>query len=145
MILFLDASVLIWRAEGTPPFQNAAVKVLDGLRKQHDDTALAVSRISWLECRVKPLRDGDRALLASYAVFFSGGARVVELSADVVGHAAELRAEYGLKTPDALQAASALSLPGPLIFLTGDADFSRVKGLQVRVVKPQTRAPRSTS
>ena len=140
MILFLDASIIIWRAEGLPAFQRAAHEAVDELSKLHAAPALAVSRLSWLECRVKPLREGDPALLASYARFFSGGVQIVELGAEVVDHATQLRAKFGLKTPDALQAASALRLPGPLIFLTGDAGFSRVKGLQVRVIKPLTQA-----
>lgn len=145
MILFFDASILIWRVEGLPPFQRAALDALADARKRHGDIGLAVSRISWIECRVRPLRENDRSLLAGYAVFFAGGARVVELSAEVVDRAAELRATFGIKTPDALQAASALALPGPLIFLTGDSDFSRVKGLDVRIVKPLARPKRSTS
>ena len=145
MILFLDASILIWRVEGLPQFQRAAVDALADVRKRHGDIRLAVSRISWLECRVRPLREDDRSLLASYTAFFVGGVRVVELSAEVVDRAAELRAKFGIKTPAALQAASALALPGPLIFLTGDADFSRVKALDVRVVKPVARHRRSTS
>ena len=140
MILFLDASIIIWRAEGLPQFQQAAHEAFDELRRLHAAPVLAASRLSWLECRVKPLREGDRALLASYSRFFSGGVQIVELSAEVVDHATELRAKFGLKTPDALQAASALRLPGPSIFLTGDAGFSRVKGLQVQVVKPLTQA-----
>ena len=145
MILFLDASILIWRVEGLPPLQRAALDALADVRKRHGDIGLAVSRISWLECRVRPLRENDRSLLAGYAEFFAGGVRVVELSAEVVDRAAEFRAKFGIKTPDALQAASALALPGPVIFLTGDSDFSRVKDLDVRIVKPLARPKRSTS
>ncbi len=148
MIFFLDANILIWRFEGQPPYHLAARETLDELRGLHAGATLTVSRLSWLECRIKPLRDDDQALLARYAELFAGGVRVVELTAEVVDGAAELRAKFGLKTPDALQAASALRLPGPLIFLTGDAGFLRVKGLQVRVIKPltqaQMRARRST-
>ena len=145
MILFLDASILIWRVEGLPPLQRAALDALADVRKRHGDIGLAVSRISWLECRVRPLRENNRSLMAGYAEFFAGGVRVVELSAEVVDRAAEFRAKFGIKTPDALQAASALALPGPVIFLTGDSDFSRVKDLDVRIVKPLARPKRSTS
>ena len=140
MILFLDASIIIWRAEGLPQFQRAAHAAFDELRRLHAAPVLAASLLSRLECRVKPLREGDGTLLASYERFFSGGVQIVELSAEVIDHATELRAKFGLKTPDALQVASALRLPGPLIFLTGDAGFSRVKGLPVQVVKPLTPA-----
>jgi predicted nucleic acid-binding protein len=46
--------------------------------------------------------------------------------------ATELRARTLLKTPDALQAASALSLSQACKFLTADAGFGRVAQLDVR-------------
>lgn len=144
MIFFLDANILIWRFEGLSPFYIAARAALDELAKAHADASLAVSRLSWLECRIKPLRDRDLGLLARYEELFASGIRIVELSAEVVDQAAELRARHNLKTPDALQAASALHLPGPLTFVTGDSAFARVPGLIVRMVKPQARPKRST-
>ena len=47
--------------------------------------------------------------------------------------AARLRAETGLKTPDALHAATALRA-GCALFITNDADFRRVPGLPIIVL-----------
>jgi hypothetical protein len=58
----------------------------------------------------------------------------VELSKDVVELAAAMRVRHGLRTPDALQAASCLQLGEEHLFLTGDAAFQRVAGLHVRVL-----------
>jgi hypothetical protein len=44
---------------------------------------------------------------------------------------------HGLKTPDALQAACALSLPGVVFFVTADVGFSRVAALDVRLINAQ--------
>jgi predicted nucleic acid-binding protein len=41
---------------------------------------------------------------------------------------------HGLRTPDALQAASCLQLGSAHTFLTGDAAFNRVAGLNVAVL-----------
>ena len=98
---------------------------------------VVVSRLSVLECRVKPLRDGDLALLKMYDDFFAA-IHIVELSAEVVDKATELRVRHGLKTPDALQAASALTLPGDAFFVTADVGFARVLGLEVRLIRPIT-------
>ena len=46
---------------------------------------------------------------------------------------ARLRAATGLKTPDALHAATAL-LAGCALFITNDADFRRVDGLPVTIL-----------
>jgi predicted nucleic acid-binding protein len=59
----------------------------------------------------------------------------VELSAQVVELATEIRARTGLKTPDALQAACCLQLGADHLFVTGDAAFRKVAGLKVRVLK----------
>jgi predicted nucleic acid-binding protein len=134
-MLFLDACALIYRFEGGAPFRDACVRLLGELAAQQPGSPVAVSRLSVLECRVKPLREGDTALLARYESFFSA-CHIVELSAAVVERATALRVRHGLKTPDALQAASALALPAPVCFVTGDAGFARIAELDVRLIVP---------
>ena len=137
MILFFDASALIYRFEGLPPFQAAAARAVTDLLRKHPTAQPAISRLSLLECRVKPLRDRDQALLQRYERFFADPTlRIVDLDARVIDMATRLRAESGLKTPDALQAASALSLSGPVTFLTGDGGFERVSKLKIAHIKP---------
>lgn len=133
MILFFDACALIYRFEGLPAFQAAAARVVAAARLEHPQARPACSRLSRLECRVKPLRQGDQALLARYERFFADpGLCMAELDAGVIEHATRLRAATGLKTPDALHAACALALASPVLFITGDAGFDRVTGLDVR-------------
>ncbi len=133
MILFLDACALIYRFEGAPAFRLAATALIAKLTAEQPLVVLAVSRLSVLECRVKPLRDGDAVLLNRYDEFFRL-VHVVELSPAVVDLATDIRVRHGLKTPDALQAASALSLPGSVVFVTADLGFSKVTALQVRLI-----------
>ena len=93
------------------------------------------SRISRLECRCKPLRNHQKLLLRQYDVFFSGReVDIREIDAAVVEKATELRASFGLKTPDAIHAATAM-LAGVDSFWTTDADFSKCQGLDVEVFK----------
>jgi predicted nucleic acid-binding protein len=89
--------------------------------------------MSVLECRVKPLREGNAALLKRYDDFFAS-VRIVELSAAVVDAATLLRARDGLKTPDALQAASAFVASESPVFVTVDAGFAKVSGLDLRLI-----------
>jgi len=58
----------------------------------------------------------------------------VELNREVVELATAIRVRHGLRTPDALQAASCLQLGPKHLLLTGDATFRRVQGLQVAVL-----------
>ena len=129
MIAFLDSSAVIYYFEGDENAQKAVRGVLSTLKSQYPACELAVSRLGVMECRVKPLRDSAHTLLASYDTFF-GRLQIVELCAAVVDGATTLRASYGLKTPDALQAASALSLGEDVVFVTADLGFGRLSGLK---------------
>jgi predicted nucleic acid-binding protein len=131
MIVFLDSSALIYYFEGAPPYRQAVVAALAEIKAFDAAAQVAVSRLGVMECRVKPLRERDVALLAQYEAFFVQ-VQIVELEAAIVTRATDIRATTALKTPDALQAASALSLGADCVFLTGDAGFTRISGLNVR-------------
>ncbi|MBS1162748.1 MAG: VapC toxin family domain ribonuclease [Burkholderiaceae bacterium] len=133
MIAFFDASALIYLVEGRPPFAERLRAELSRWAKRHPDAGTAVSRLSWLECRVRPAREGDQATLAAFDAFFARPELTwVELTKDVVELATAIRVRHGLRTPDALQAASCLQIGAGHVFLTGDAAFERVEGLNVR-------------
>ncbi|HVL55537.1 MAG TPA: PIN domain-containing protein [Burkholderiaceae bacterium] len=136
MIAFLDASALIYLVEGTPPFRDRVrqqVRDAIGLRP---DTDSAVSRLSWLECRVRPARNRDARVLAAFDVFFAQPDLLwVELTKDVIELATAIRVLHGLRTPDALQAGCCLQLGPDHVFLTGDRTFGRVAGLNVKVLR----------
>ena len=133
MIAFFDASALIYLLEGQEPWAGAVRQQLHDLASANADLAAAVSRLSWLECRIRPLRSADPATLQRFDAFFARPDLIwVELSREVVELATDLRARHGLRTPDALQAASCLQLSGDVILLSGDPSFSRVPGLKLR-------------
>jgi predicted nucleic acid-binding protein len=134
VIVFLDSSAAIYYFEGDANAQKTVRDVLQSVKNQSPSCELAISRLGVMECRVKPLRDNAHALLAAYEAFFAQ-ARIVELSAAVVDTATALRASYGLKTPDALQAASALSLGEDVVFVTADMGFKRLSGLKALKVQ----------
>ncbi len=135
MTLFLDANIIIYRVETVEPFNQQVVAVLRVLLDKYPHAGFAVSRLSMMECLVKPLRDQNSADIEQYRAFFvSAGLQIVEVSAQVIEMATMLRARHGLRTPDAIQAASALSITGPVTFLTGDRQFGKVPGLNVHLV-----------
>lgn len=135
MIAFFDASALIYLIEGTEPFAQRVRSQLVAVSETHADLGAAVSRLSWLECRVGPLKHGDATTLALFDAFFARPDLMwVELSRDVVELATAIRVRHGLRTPDALQAASCLQLGPEHVLLTGDASFQRVQGLNVSLL-----------
>lgn len=139
MIAFLDASAVIYAVEGSPKWSEALKQQLRQLAMADQASAgglqLAISRLSWLECRVGPLRRRDAEALARFDAFFlHPDLEWVELSPAVVERATLLRAELNLRTPDALQAASCLQLGADAVMVTGDAGFQRVPTLRLALV-----------
>jgi predicted nucleic acid-binding protein len=95
---------------------------------------MVTSRLTRLECRVKPLREGDAFCLHQYEIFFSGAELIfAEVSTAVIETATELRARYNLKTPDALHFATAIQA-GATLFLAGDQALSICSELPVELV-----------
>jgi predicted nucleic acid-binding protein len=139
VIAFLDSSALIYYFEGAPRYRQAVVETLAAIKSKDASATVAVSRLGVMECRVKPLRAGDKVLLAAYDSFFAQ-TQIVELSAEVVTLATNIRASNGLKTPDALQAACAMSLGADCVFVTGDVGFGRLQGLNVQIINAPTGA-----
>ena len=105
---YLDACCLIYLTEGAPAWRAATEARLKALPAT---TGIVTSRISRLECRSKPLRDRDAALLARYDATFAN-ARVVEVTAAIIEHVTELRARYGFRSPDAIHLATAIDASG---------------------------------
>ncbi len=90
---------------------------------------LALSTITLAEVLTGPLKAGETALAKRYEKALTSY-QVVPLSAAVASLAADLRAQYKLKLPDAVQLATALDI-GAAALVTHDRDFSAVKGLPI--------------
>lgn len=76
-----------------------------------------------------PLQAGEEALAKRYRAVLESW-RVVDVTGDIAESAARLRGAFGLKLPDAIQAASALAINAEAL-VTHDRDFSRLRGLTV--------------
>lgn len=132
MIAFLDAHALIYLIEGEAALATRRRAKLQVLATAHPDLRIALSGLSWLECRVGPIEAGSSERLARFDAFFQQPDLIwLELERSVVELATELRGRLGLRTPDALQAACCLQLGREHVMLTGDRGFERVDGLKV--------------
>jgi predicted nucleic acid-binding protein len=129
--VYVDANTVIYTVEQVEPFRSFLeplwVAVLAG------DISIVTSELTWLETLVKPMRGQDAALEALYRSFLGvKEVRLIRATLPLWEQAAWLRG-LGLKTPDALHAASGLE-SGCGLFLTNDAAFGRVPGLPVVVL-----------
>jgi predicted nucleic acid-binding protein len=93
------------------------------------------SVITLTEVLAQPLRLGNTELAQRYRRFLTSSRNLAldPISAGIAEQAADLRARYRLRTPDALQIATALSA-GCTAFLTNDAQLQRVQELSVMVL-----------
>ena len=101
-LIYLDACLLIYAIENHPDW---ATIVRSAMAREPAES-FAISPLVKMECLVKPLKTGDLALQRRYE---AGLNQLVQLALPepVFLQAAQLRARFGLKTPDALHLACA--------------------------------------
>ena len=93
MKLLLDVCGIIYLIEShQQQGQNTRLLITQALQNK---TQLVVSRLSFLECRVLPLKEKNDSLLERYNQFFcEPGLQIIELTADAINKATDLRARY---------------------------------------------------
>ena len=121
---------------------NILIRLLEG---QVDDRALiqqrlrnagplCASALAWLECRVKPMRDGDSALLGRYERLLAAeNLTLVPIDKACLVVATQVRAAFGFKALDALHLAAAV-VAGCETFMTGDRLLARCDLVKVEIV-----------
>lgn len=104
-VIYLDSCLLVYAVEDDPVFGPTTKQRL-AQAADTEDAVLAISALVRLECLVGPMRSGDRSLRLRYERALSL-LRLLDMPPAVYDGAAELRARYGLRTPDALHLACA--------------------------------------
>ena len=130
--IYLDTSAIIYSVERNEPY----FTLLAPAWRQAEAGQLVVvcSELVIAETLVRPIREGHSDLVAAFlAVFAAPEVGLIPTTRQLWEDTARLRAETGLKTPDALHAATALRA-GCALFVTNDTDFRRVQGLPVIVL-----------
>jgi predicted nucleic acid-binding protein len=131
--LGFDTAPIIYFVEAHPTYDALVTEIF---QRVDDGTLTGVtSVISLCEVLIHPLRRGDAHLEQEYHNLLVGAAnfQTLLINVDIAERAADLRARYNLRTPDALQIAAALDA-GCQAFLTNDAALKRVTELQVLVL-----------
>ncbi len=131
MRAYLDTAPVIYLVENVPLLETAARRFL------YESAALPqASVLTRMECRVQPLREGRKEVLAEFDAFFAsldGG--LLQMGSGVFEKAAELRASLGFRTPDALHLAAAIS-HGCDVFVTNDRRLARCGEIKIEVLQP---------
>ena len=125
--VLVDTAPWIYVLESHPQFADRFVGLFEAAAKGH--VLIALSTITLAEVLTGPCKAGQTALAKRYEKALLQY-RVVDVSAPIAALAAQLRAQYRLKLPDALQLATALDM-GATALVTHDRDFSQVSGLDI--------------
>ncbi len=126
-IVLVDTAPWIYLLEDHAEFAPRFVGLFEAAER--GQIQLALSTVTLAEVLTGPFKAGQTALAKRYETAL-GAYQVVPLSAAVASLAAQLRVQYRLKLPDAVQLASALQI-GASALVTHDRDFSAVQGLPV--------------
>lgn len=131
--LFLDTAPFIYFIEKNSRYHDLVKPVISLLDARHVQGI--TSTITLLEVLVHPLRDGNRKLADKYkAILLSSDSLLTcEISHEISERASLLRAKHGLRTPDAIQLATAI-INKSEFFLTNDPALQKVKEVKVVVL-----------
>ncbi len=86
-----------------------------------------------MEVLVVPLRNGNNSLVADYEELLLSQVQLIPISQSILRQSANLRATSNLKTPDAIHAATALSVNSNQ-FITNDKGFHNLSSLPVVIL-----------
>ncbi|MBW4561641.1 MAG: PIN domain-containing protein [Mojavia pulchra JT2-VF2] len=132
-IVGLDTAPLIYLIEENPNYLEVTNAFFEAMFRGEFTVVTSVITIS--EVLVYPLRQRNIELAQQYRdiLFNSQGLTTIEVVPDIAETAAQLRADYNLRTPDAIQIATAIR-GGASFFLTNDARLPSLPGLSVLVL-----------
>lgn len=129
-LIYLDACLVIYLAERHAkwgkPVKTAMAKL--------PDARFAVSPLVKLECLVGPIKRADAMLQDAYADIFEVF-ETLPMPEPVYLRAAQLRARFGLKTPDALHLACAQHHRCDALWTNDDRLEKVSRGLARRILK----------
>jgi predicted nucleic acid-binding protein len=133
-VVGLDSAPLIYFIEQNPTYLEMMRLFFRALNQ--GEFRVVTSVVSLPEVLVYPLRQGNITLAQQYRdiLFNSEGLTTVQVSEDIAEAAAQLRAVHNLRTPDAIQMATAIH-EGASFFLTNDARLPSLEGLEVLVLE----------
>ncbi len=129
-LVALDTSVWIYHFEGSTAFGRAADGVLEAVAQGR--VGAVASELVLLELLVAPLRKGaqDVADEVELTLLHFPHLQLLPVTRHVLVRAAEIRARYGLRTPDAIMLATAVEA-GATLAVTNDDAWRKMKAIDV--------------
>ena len=125
--MVVDTAPFIYILEAHPKFADQFAGLFEAAAAGRLNIAL--STITLAEVLTGPLKAGQTALAKRYEKALSGYT-LISVTPTIAALAAQLRVQYRLNLPDAIQLATALD-SGATALVTHDRDFSPVTGMPI--------------
>ncbi len=137
--VLVDTAPFIYLLESHPKYAQQFLGLFEAAAA--GDVSIALSTITLAEVLTGPQRARQSALAKRFEKALLQY-HVHPVSVPIASLAAQLRAQYRLKLPDAIQLATALDI-GAAAFVTHDRDFSHVTGITILSANgvPATQSP----
>lgn len=125
-ILGLDTPLFIYHLEANRSFLHLTQELFSGI--QEGRWQAITSTITLLEVTVPAWRQSQESVARQYETLLINfpNLTVLDISREVARRAAQLRAMYSLRTPDALQVAAS-QVGGATVFVTNDRNLKRLE------------------
>jgi predicted nucleic acid-binding protein len=126
--VYFDANIFIYLLEGFSNLETSLEDIRESIAHQEAD--IFTSELTLCEVLVPTFRAEKTKLLQLYRHFIegSGAFSLLPTSRETYIRASLFRAQFGLKTPDAIHVASALEADCS-VFLSNDKDLRLPKGM----------------
>lgn len=129
--LAIETAPYIYYLENHPPYAERIDAIF--MVVETESIEIVTSVMTLTETLMKPLHANDQALIDAYEDLLTQNTRLVPITARIARSAADVRARYNLRTPDALHVATALDASCDA-FLTNDNALKRVTELRILVL-----------
>lgn len=131
--IYLDTGVFIYFVERHPRYYDLCDTIFKDIEEGRFEAA--TSTLTLIEILVQPYRLKKEELVLKFYSLFTTYPHLkwIPLTLGISDLAAQLRAEHNLKTPDAIQIASALS-SGSTGFVCNDKAFQKIKDIECLIL-----------
>ena len=122
---YLDANLYIYVFEGIETYRTRMAGLLAAIDRQ--DASVVASELLFTELLPRPMKDGRQDLVERYLELFRSTPRIhlAPVDRQVILRSVQLRADFGLRSMDALHLATAL-VHDCETFVTNDQRLARV-------------------
>lgn len=132
-IVGIDSMIFIYHIEGNKKYLPLTRSLLYLVEQNKFKGATSI--LTLIELLIKPKREGREDLIRDYKFLFKNFPNLIirSLDEEVAESTAEIKARYNLRTPDAIQVATAMVVNAKG-FVTNDRRFEKIEALKIFIL-----------